>query len=446
MRYIPLTDQDKKEMLDTIGISSISDLFNTIPVGVKSKNGLKIPAGSSEEKTFNQLKNLASQNIPASEGGTFLGAGSYNHFIPSVVDHITGRSEWYSAYTPYQPEVSQGTLQAIYEFQSYICDLFGMEIANASMYDGGSALGEAALMATRVSKKNEIIISNLVHPRWREITGTFTKNREINLKELKDDALGKVDPVKIAEAITENSAAVIVQSPNFFGCIEDLESIGKVCKEKNVLFIVGVAEALSLGMLKPPGEFGADIVVGEGQSLGLPQSFGGPYLGLFATKQKYMRQMPGRLCGRTLDTEGRNAFVLTMAAREQHIRREKATSNICTNQALCALRTTIYLSLLGKTGIARMAKANFDAGAELERLISKSKKIKMLFKHPFFNETVVELKRDVEKVNEKLAKKGITGGLDLSRFYPDYKKAMLIAVTELTTKEQMANFVKGLEG
>jgi len=321
-----------------------------------------------------------------------------------------------------------------------------MEIANASMYDGGSALAEAALMATRITKKNEIILSNLIHPRWREITATFTKNRDISLKEMKDDAYGRVDPKRIVEAVSSDTAAVIVQSPNFFGCIEDLELIGKVCREKNIMFIVGVAEAMSLGLLKSPGEFGADIVVGEGQSLGLPQSFGGPYLGLFATKEKYMRQMPGRLCGRTTDAEGRSGFVLTLAAREQHIRREKATSNICTNQALCALRSTIYLSLLGKRGLADMAKANFNAGAELERVLSKSKKIKMPFKHPFFNEVVVELKRDADKVNEKLAKKGITGGLDLSRFYPVSKKMMLLAVTELTTKEQIANLVKGLEG
>ena len=433
-------------MLGVIGAKSIDDLFSTIPPAVRSKNRLKIPAGSSEEKTLNQLKDLAAMNIPASAGGTFLGAGSYNHFIPSAVDHLTSRSEWYSAYTPYQPEISQGTLQAIYEFQSYVCNLLGMEIANASMYDGGSALAEAALMATRITKKNEIILSNLIHPRWREITATFTKNRDISLKEMKDDAYGRVDPKRIVEAVSSDTAAVIVQSPNFFGCIEDLELIGKVCREKNIMFIVGVAEAMSLGLLKSPGEFGADIVVGEGQSLGLPQSFGGPYLGLFATKEKYMRQMPGRLCGRTTDAEGRSGFVLTLAAREQHIRREKATSNICTNQALCALRSTIYLSLLGKRGLADMAKANFNAGAELERVLSKSKKIKMPFKHPFFNEVVVELKRDADKVNEKLAKKGITGGLDLSRFYPVSKKMMLLAVTELTTKEQIANLVKGLEG
>ena len=446
MRYIPLSDSDKKKMLSTIGISSVDELFNAIPKELRLKRPLKIRNAMPEEGTLAFLKTLAGNNNPASANGTFLGAGSYNHFIPSAIDQIAGRSEWYSAYTPYQPEISQGTLQAIYEFQSYVCGLFGMEVANASMYDGASAMAEAILMAVRLSKKNEVVVSNLVHPRWREVSKTFVSNRGIKLVETIDHHNGRVDVANLEKSINENTSAVVVQSPNFFGNVEDLRAIGDLCKEKGILFIVGVAEAISLGILKPPGEFGADIVVGEGQSLGLPQSYGGPYLGLFATRQKFLRQMPGRLSGRTKDAEGRDGFVLTLAAREQHIRREKATSNICTNQALCALRATIFLSLLGKTGFRETAKANFNASAALRKKIASSKKIETPFKHPFFNETVVTLKKDPTAVNTKLAKAGIVGGLDLSRFYPDMKKSMLLAVTELTKKEDIDTLIKKLEG
>lgn len=447
MRYIPLSDSDKNEMLSTIGVSSVTELFNSIPKEVRLKSPLKIREAMPEEGTLAFMKTLAGNNNPAGANGTFLGAGSYNHFIPSAIDHIAGRSEWYSAYTPYQPEISQGTLQAIYEFQSYVCGLFGMEVANASMYDGASAMAEAILMAVRLSKKDEIVVSNLVHPRWRDVSKTFVRNRGIKLVETIDHPSGRVDVANLEKSITENTGAVVVQSPNFFGNVEDLRAIGELCRKKDILFIVGVAEVISLGLLKPPGEFGADIVVGEGQSLGLPQSFGGPYLGLFATRQKFLRQMPGRLSGKTKDSEGRDGFVLTLAAREQHIRREKATSNICTNQALCALRATIFLSLMGKNGFSETAKANFNAASALRKKIASSKKIDAPFKkQPFFNETVVTLKKDPTTVNAKLAKAGIVGGLDLSRFYPDMKKSMLLAVTELTKKEEIDTLIKKLEG
>jgi glycine dehydrogenase subunit 1 len=286
-----------------------------------------------------------------------------------------------------------------------------------------------------------------VHPRWREVSNTFVKNRGVKLVETADHLSGRVDIDLLEKSLTENSGAVVVQSPNFFGNLEDLRAIGELCRERGILFIVGVAEAMSLGLLKTPGEFGADIVVGEGQSLGLPQSYGGPYLGLFATRQKFLRQMPGRLSGKTKDSEGRDGFVLTLAAREQHIRREKATSNICTNQALCALRATIFLSLLGKTGFAETAKANFNAAVALRKKIAASKKIDTPFKKlPFFNETVVTLKKDPTAINTKLLKAGIVGGLDLSRFYPDMKKSMLLAVTELTKKDEIDTLIKKLGG
>ncbi len=445
MRYIPLTKGDKDEMLRAVGASSIDELFSDIPMEYRLKKLLKTGAPMTEPEITRHIKNLAAQNRPATNGPTFLGAGSYNHFIPSAVDHITSRSEWYSAYTPYQPEISQGTLQAIYEFQSYVCALTAMEVSNASMYDGASAMAEAILMACRVAKKNEVVLSDLVHPRWRDVSKTLVRYHSgIRLTETVDHPHGRADVKSLASAITDDTAALVVQSPNFFGNIEDLLAIGELCREKKILFIVGVAEAMSLGMLKPPGECGADIVVAEGQSLGLHQSYGGPYLGLFATKSRYIRQMPGRLCGKTVDKDGRDGFVLTLAAREQHIRREKATSNICTNEALCALRATIYLSLTGKKGFTKVARASFDAGAALKTAVDKSPKVSSAFDLPFFNEKLVKVKKDASVLNRKLEKEGITGGLDVSRFYPSMKKMMLLATTENTMPDDIKKLMKVL--
>ena len=436
MRYLPLTSEEKSAMLGAIGVAAVDDLFTAIPADIRFKGNWNLPAPMGEQPLLAHLKELARQNRPATSAPTFLGAGAYNHFIPSAVDQLISRSEFYTSYTPYQPEISQGTLQAIYEWQSYVCSLFNMEVANASMYDGASALAEAALMACRVTRKEEIVISNCVHPRWRQVARSYTENRGIGLQVSADHVAGRSEAASLEKLITAHTAAVVVQSPNFFGNVEDLKAIGELCRAKNVLFIVAVAEAASLGFLAPPGDFGADIVVGEGQSLGIPMSFGGPYVGMFATREKHLRQMPGRLCGRTVDKDGRPGFVLTLSAREQHIRREKATSNICSNQALCALTATIYLTLMGKQGFADTAKNCFYAAAELRR------RMRPTHRHPFFNEILVELNQPAVEVNGRLAEQGIIGGYDVSRDYPDMKNKMLLAVTELTTKQDMDRLIE----
>ncbi len=444
MRYIPLTEEDKTEILSAAGIESVEKLFAVIPDEVRQKTGPNLPPPMSEQTLMRHMKNLAMQNMPASGTESFLGAGAYDHFIPAAVDQLAGRSEFYTSYTPYQPEVSQGTLQAIYEFQSYVCALFGMDVANASMYDGASALAEAVLMACRISKKDEIVISNLVHPRWRQVVKSYTKNRGIKILEIGDHNEGTADVDTIAEAITQNCAAYVLQSPNFFGNVEQLEGIGKLCADKKVLFIVGVAEPVSLGLLKPPGDFGADMVVGEGQPLGLPLSYGGPYLGLFASRKKYLRQMPGRLCGKTKDSRGKEGFVLTLAAREQHIRRDKATSNICSNQQLCALTSSIFMTLLGKKGFSELARQNFQAAYALKERLLSTGKAKSVFDKSFFNEFVVELEEPAGTVNRRLAENNIIGGLALSRFYGGMENRMLLTATEKTTQTGVDRLLENL--
>ena len=442
MRYIPLTDGDKGKLLQTIGTESVDKLFDVIPDDIRTNGNLTLPAPMAEQQLMRHMQSLAALNRPAAESPSFLGAGAYDHFIPAAVGQLAGRSEFYTSYTPYQPEVSQGTLQAIYEFQSYCCGLFGMEVANASMYDGASALAEAVTMACRISKKNEVVMSNLVHPRWRQVVKSYTRFRGIKIVELEDSAAGFASVEAIRDNINENTAALVVQSPNFFGQVENLAEIGQACREKNVLFIVGVAEPVSLGLLKPPGDYGADIVVGEGQPLGLPLSYGGPYLGLFTTRKKYLRQMPGRLCGKSVDSDGKPGFVLTLAAREQHIRREKATSNICSNQALCALTATIFLTLLGKTGFHELARQNFQAAGALRKKLEASLKAKPAYDKSYFNEFVIDLTEPAKAVNRRLAEKGVVGGLDLSRFYPGMENKMLVAATEKTTPEGIEKFIE----
>ena len=444
MRYIPLTEEDRVEILDTAGVGSIDELFAAIPENVRQQSGLNLPPPMAEQTLMRHMKNLAMQNMPASGTPSFLGAGAYDHFIPSAVDQLAGRSEFYTSYTPYQPEVSQGTLQAIYEFQSYVCALFGMDAANASMYDGASALAEALLMACRISKKSEIVISNLVHPRWRQVVKSYTKNRGIKIVEIEDHHEGTASVDSIRKAITQDCAGYVLQSPNFFGNVENLEEIGKVCAQKKVLFIVGVAEPISLGLLKPPGELGADIIAGEGQPLGLPLSYGGPYLGLFATRQKYLRQMPGRLSGKTKDADGKDGFVLTLAAREQHIRRDRATSNICSNQALCALTSAIFMTLLGKQGFSELARQNFSAAYALKQKLQSTGKATSVYDKSFFNEFVVELKEPAADLNRRLAENGIVGGLALSRFYTGMDNRMLFAATEKTTQSDIDKLLENL--
>lgn len=430
MNFIPNTNKDREDMLKTIGISSVNDLFNDIPKEILLKENLKINKSLSELEVKNKLKNLANKN--KTEFISFLGAGSYNHFIPSIVNHIISRSEFYTAYTPYQPEISQGILQAIYEYQSMICELTGMDVANASLYDGTSALAEACIMSVNITRRNQILMLKSIHPEYREVVKTYCHAHDFELEEIDDE--------EIKEKITEKTAAFLVQNPNFFGCIEDLKEIEKIVHKKNALLVVSVVEPTSLGLLKSPGSSGADIVTGEGQSFGNAMNFGGPYLGIIATKDKYKRNIPGRLVGATVDADGERGFILTLQAREQHIRREKASSNICSNEALCALAATVHLSALGKKGIIELAELNIQKAHYLADKL-KENGFEMVFDKPSYNEFVVKVD-DVKEINDKLLKNNIIGGLELEKYYPEMKDCLLFCVTEVITKQDMDKLIE----
>jgi len=428
MNFIPNTIKQQGDMLKSINVDSVNDLFNAIPNEILLKQDLKLDKGLSELSLKKKLSCLAGKNKV--DFISFLGAGSYNHFIPSIVNHIISRSEFYTAYTPYQPEISQGMLQAMYEYQTMIADLTGMDVANASMYDGASALAEACIMSVNITKRNEILILDSVHPEYRQVVKTYCKAQGFKLIEIEEKDIGN--------KVTENTAALLVQNPNFFGCIHNLDEIENLVHEKNALLVVNVIETTSLGLLKSPGSLGADIFVGEGQSFGNAMNFGGPYLGIIATKEKHKRQIPGRIVGRTVDVEGKNGFILTLQAREQHIRREKACSNICSNEALCALAATVHLSALGKKGIKELAELNVQKAHYLAQELKDNDFF--VWEKPFYNEFVVEVK-DAEKINDKLLKNNILGGLDLGQFYPKLKNHLLFCVTEMITKEDMDKLV-----
>lgn len=421
------------EMLHAIGVNNIIELFKDVPQSLILKEKLRIPHALSEIETKRLLKSIAAKNNP--DMVSFLGAGAYSHFIPAIVNHLLLRGEFFTAYTPYQPEISQGMLQAIFEYQTMICSLTGMDVANASMYDNSSALAEAAAMACRIKNKNKILISRAVHPEHREVVRTYMDANSIELTE-----------VDCTEGTTEierhkDFAAILVQQPNFFGIIEDLSLISNFSHENDALLVVSVNEPTSLGLLKSPGSYNADIVVGEGHSFGNSISFGGPFVGFMATKKEFVRQIPGRLAGQTVDSEGRRGFVLTLQAREQHIRREKATSNICTNQALNALAVTITLATLGKE-LKNLAVQNLQKSHYAVNRLENAG-IKRVFAAPFYNEFVVEVK-DSKKSGENLIKNGILPGLDLGRFYKEHKNRMLFCVTEMNTKEQIDKLVEAL--
>jgi glycine dehydrogenase subunit 1 len=432
MKFVPNAEKEKKEMMIAIGVNEIAGLFKDIPEKILLKKRLNLPKSMTEMELRQFMESLSKKN---KKYISFLGAGSYNHFIPSVVNHVISRSEFYTAYTPYQPEISQGILQAIYEYQSMMCSLTGMDVANASMYDGASALAESALMASRINGKEEIVVSRTVHPEYREVLRTYASANSMRVVEVDfDDGVTSIEGLK--DKAGSDTAAVLVQSPNFFGCIENLAEIGNIAHEKGSLFVVCVNEATSLGLLKIPA---ADIVCGEAQSFGNPLCFGGPYLGFIAAKQEFMRQIPGRLVGATLDSNGERAYVLTLQAREQHIRREKATSNICSNEALCALAATVYLVALGKN-LRQLAEVNVQkAGYALSKL--KEAGFKQVFNQPFYNEFVVKCD-DVKKVNELLLKKKIVGGLELEKYYPDLKNCLLFCVTEMISKKEIDRMVR----
>ena len=440
MGYVPNTEKDKKEMLRTIGVDDIEKLLTDIPDEVRLKKELNLPNPLSEIELKKVMLSLSEKNADLLHYTSFLGAGAYDHYIPSVVEHMVSRTEFYTAYTPYQAEASQGMLQSIYEFQSMICELTGMEAANASMYDGASATAEAAMMALRITKRKEILVSRSLHPNYRMVLKTYLQGIGIPIKEItfKD---GITDADALSSFISDNTAAVIIQQPNFFGCIEELSAISAIAKKFGALFIVSV-DPISMGILKSPGELGADIVVGEGQSLGNSLSFGGPYLGFFATRKEHVRQMPGRLVGATVDGQGKRGYCLTLQTREQHIKRERATSNICTNQALCALAATVYLSVIGKEGLRKAAELCLQKAHYSQREITKIKGFSSPFSASFFKEFVIKIPVSAEKILKELLKEKIIGGLDIGNYYPELKDHLLICVTEKRTREEMEKFVE----
>ena len=431
-------------MLHQVGLNSADELFDSIPAGLRLTRSLNTTSALSEIELLAGFEQLATRNTGA-QRTSFLGAGAYQHYIPTIVDSIISRSEFFTAYTPYQPEISQGTLQAIFEFQTLVCQLTGMEVANASMYDGSTALAEAVLMAERVTKRSKVVACGAIHPEYLDVISTYVQHAGIELLH------SPVNPVtgqvsEVIDSLDDKTAALVVQSPNFFGCIEDVAALAEKAHAVGALLIVAVTEAMSLGLLKSPGACGADIVVAEGQSFGVPLSFGGPYVGLFATREKYARQIPGRLVGEAYDKEGRRGFVLTLATREQHIRREKATSNICTNEGLIALATTVYLETMGRRGLQEAATQCAQKAAYAAKKLGELEGFSIPFTGPRFNEFVVRGSGPAKDLLARLAsERNITGGLPLSRYYPDRPNDFLVCVTEINSRAEIDALVNGLK-
>jgi glycine cleavage system P protein (glycine dehydrogenase) subunit 1 len=441
MRYLPKSPAERQEMLGAIGAKSIDELFSSIPERFRLREGLGIPGPYSEAEVIQYFKDRAAEN---SIGYTsFLGAGVYNHLRSVVTDAIIQRGEFLTSYTPYQAEITQGTLQAIFEFQTLMCQLTGQEVANASMYDGSTAATEAVLMAERLTGRQRVLVARSVHPEYREVLKTYAKNSGLHVEEIPFTPGGTLDAKALQSALKDDVAAVVVQSPNFFGVIESHAPLADAAHVSGALYVVAVAEGVSLGLLRPPLE--ADIVAMEGQSFGLAPSYGGPFAGVIASRDKFVRQMPGRLAGQTTDSEGQRGFVLTLATREQHIRREKATSNICTNQALCALAATVHLTLLGKEGLREMAQQNLSKAQFALSALLKIPGVRRTFDAPFFNEFVVELPRSVKLINAQLLREKIVGPFALGTAYPELTKRALVCVTETTSRAEIERFAGALE-
>ncbi len=440
MPYIPNTDENREAMLKELGLKSISDLFSDIPKTFEPES-FNLPPGRSEFEVTQTLRHLASKN--ATDLISFLGGGYYDHFVPAAVDAVIRRGEFYTAYTPYQPEVSQGTLQSIFEYQSSICRLVEMDVANASLYDGGTALYEAVMMTLRVTGRNKIIVGGGVSPIYRKMLYCYTKNLSIEFHEV-PPVHGQSDREEIAKYLDDRTAAIILQNPNFFGAIDDFTDIIESAHKVGALAVVSVYP-ISLGLLKTPGEMGADIATGEGQSLGLPLSFGGPYLGFMATIKKHLRKMPGRIVGETVDSEGRRGFVLTLQAREQHIRREKATSNICTNHGLCALAAQAYLTLIGKEGLVELAQVCVDRAEYARQRLEAIPNVEVKRSSPTFNEFTLALPKDATEVVNQMIERGFAPGFPLGRYYPGLERYLLVAVTEKRTKEEIGMYAEALE-
>ncbi|MGD9630764.1 MAG: aminomethyl-transferring glycine dehydrogenase subunit GcvPA [Pyrinomonadaceae bacterium] len=441
MRYIPNSPEERDEMLSALGLSNAEELFRSIPADVQLGRPLNITDPLSEPEVIAAMEEMAARNTGATKP-SFLGAGVYSHYSPTIVDHLIQRSEFFTSYTPYQPEISQGTLQYIFEFQTLVCQLTGMEVANASMYDGSTAMAEAYLMAQRVTRRDKIVVASSVHPEYRAVAATYAQHGDTEIVEIGfDEKTGRVSGL---EALDDKTAALVVQSPNFFGCLEDLSALADAAHAVGALLVVTVTEAISFGLLKTPGSCGADIVVGEGQSWGIPMSFGGPHVGLFATQDKFVRQMPGRLCGIAYDKNGNRGFTLTLSTREQHIRREKATSNICTNQGLIALAATIYMEAMGKQGLQEVAMQNAQKAAYAKQQIAALNGYSIPFAAPTFNEFVVRGPKAASEILETVRDRGIIGGLALSKYYEGRDTEFLVCVTETSSKANIDKLVAAL--
>ena len=445
MSYVPHTPDDRRAMLETIGLDSLEALFASIPEDVRLRGPLNIPAAHTETEILREFDRLTARNRAAHAGPSFLGAGCYRRFIPAAVDYLASRGEFNTAYTPYQPEVSQGTLQATFEYQSMICRLTAMEISNASMYEGATAVAEAVLMSYAVRRKGQqVIVSEGVHPEYHKVLATYLAHHPVEIVRvpLTD---GVTSPAQLTQQFTEDTLAVVVQTPNFFGSIEDGEGIrASLDRLETPPFLIAVVDPISLAILRPPGDYGADIAVGEGQQLGNYPSFGGPSFGFFTTRQKYVRKLPGRIVGETKDREGRRGYVLTFQTREQHIRRERATSNICTNQGLCCLRGAMYLALIGESGLQAVASSSVRKAHYAHRLLRQLHGVDVVFGTPFFAEFALRLPRSAEEVYGDLAQSGIGGGLPLSRYFPERDREMLFAFTELHTTQDIEALVGAL--
>ena len=446
MPYIPHSEDDVREMLEVIGAESLEDLWQAVPEKIRLGRPLDLRPGLPESELIKEVHSLARKNREAGRLACFLGGGTYFHYTPPAVDHLISRGEFFTAYTPYQPEISQGTLQAIFEFQTMVCELTGMDVANASMYDGSEATAEAVLMAERMRPKNkegQIVLAGTLNPQYKWTVSTYTSHSGRDLVEAPFNESGTLDLDDLRNK-AEGALAVVVQNPNYFGCLEELDKIKQITEETGAVFIVAVAEALSMALITPPGDFGADVVVAEGQSLGIPMGFGGPHLGLFACRKDDMRRIPGRLVGETVDTDGRRGFVLTLATREQHIRRARATSNICTNQGLLALASSIYMTLLGPEGLRELAAIN---RARCEYLKGRIEEIgaKLVFDSPTFNEFVIDLGKAPDPIIKTMLENGMLAGIPLAKDHPGMGNAVLVTVTEMVSREELDQYVLALK-
>lgn len=442
MDFTPHTDAEVAQMLKVIGVSSVEELFSVIPSDFKVKGCLKLPESMSEADVLAYMKDLAARNRTVDQVPTFLGAGAYNHYVPAAIHHLTGRGEFLTGYTPYQPELSQGTLQAQFEYQSIVTQILGMDVSNASMYEGATALAEACLMAQKNTRRRILLVSSLVHPQYVDVMKTYMNPAEIKMIPAGVD--GSTDLKAAAEMMGDTVAAIVVQTPNFLGIVEDFQAFADLAHEGGALAIATFTEAMAFGLIQPPGKVGADICAGEGQSLGLPLAFGGPYIGMFAVKHDFVKGMPGRLVGMTRDSQGNGCYVLTLAAREQHIRRERASSNICSNEALCGLAVAIYMSLLGRNGYPKLAMLNHVKAEKLKGLL-RDAGFELPFAGPTFNEFVVRIGHDAEARVRELADEGIVPGLALGFFRQDLADCILVAVTEKTSDADMETLVRKLQ-